>query len=181
MIFPPINTLVASTTATFTYSDLDLSSFVGTNYAWVQLKAVRNSPCTMQANMIRPNGTTIGGAQIPTAGMSSAGIGSCFNFPTNRPYVVISTVTDANGVIEHRCENATGCNVTYYLEAYDLISSSTALMTCGTSTSSPCFTQKAPTEYGDWLFTTAIVIFMLSFITWGYFASIFKKRKNDTY
>jgi len=32
-------------------------------------------------------------------------------------------------------------------------------------------------SYGDWLLGTALALFLLSFVTWGYFSSIFKSKK----
>lgn len=40
-----------------------------------------------------------------------------------------------------------------------------------------------PTQvtYNDWMLTASVIIFLLSFITAGYFWSIFKPKKHDTY
>lgn len=33
-------------------------------------------------------------------------------------------------------------------------------------------------SYGDWLFVSSIGLFLISFVTWGYFASVFKPKSS---
>lgn len=43
-----------------------------------------------------------------------------------------------------------------------------------------CVTETDPeVRYGDWLFVSIVLIFLLSFLTWGYFFSLSKTRHDS--
>jgi len=48
----------------------------------------------------------------------------------------------------------------------------------GTSTIMGTMGRNDPPSYSDWLFVSSVGLFLLSFVAWGYFASIFKPKPS---
>jgi len=97
-----------------------------------------------------------------------------FYAPRHIDYASTTDAYTCKGDITLSTSPTSGVTV-FYNVVYHYIASSTNMT--GLSTSTPSYISSDSPRYYDWLFSVSIIIFMLSFLVWGYFFSPLKPKK----